>query len=542
METLDAKRGSIYDRNGILLAGEGVVSSVGLVPGKMSEDPSADLEKLAELLDTTVESIQNRLSASWVQEDSFVPIREIKKSGLDMEVLGKAELNEPSEDSLEGQLLAIPGVMITDASERVYPLGEAAAHLVGYVQNITAEELEEHEGEGYTANSVIGKSGAESLYEEELRGSAGCQIMMVDEEGQQKELILRKEAVDGTDITLTVDADLQQRLYEQYQTDKSVSVAMNPKTGEVLALVSTPSYDNNLFVLGMSENTWNSLNEDENQSMLNRFRATFVPGSSFKPVVAGIGLSTGTLDPDEDFGAVGTSWQKDASWGNYYVTTLHGTDPSNLENAMILSDNIYFARAALKIGQDTLTEQLDRLGFNERVPFDIWTTESTYSNEEGEWSEIQLADSGYGQGQLLVNPLHLAAIYTAFVNEGNMIQPYLRMTETAEPTVWVEQAFTAEAAEIVKNDMIQVVENPEGTAHACQMDGITLAGKTGTAEIKDSQEDTTGTELGWLGILTPDAGEQDAFLLLTMTEDVKDRGGSGYVVSKTAELLSSWME
>lgn len=542
VETLDAKRGSIYDRNGILLAGEGVVSSVGLVPGKMSEDPSADLEKLAELLDTTVESIQNRLSASWVQEDSFVPIREIKKSGLDMEVLGKAELNEPSEDSLEGQLLAIPGVMITDASERVYPLGEAAAHLVGYVQNITAEELEEHEGEGYTANSVIGKSGAESLYEEELRGSAGCQIMMVDEEGQQKELILRKEAVDGTDITLTVDADLQQRLYEQYQTDKSVSVAMNPKTGEVLALVSTPSYDNNLFVLGMSENTWNSLNEDEDQPMLNRFRATFVPGSSFKPVVAGIGLSTGTLDPDEDFGAVGTSWQKDASWGNYYVTTLHGTDPSNLENAMILSDNIYFARAALKIGQDTLTEQLDRLGFNERVPFDIWTTESTYSNEEGEWSEIQLADSGYGQGQLLVNPLHLAAIYTAFVNEGNMIQPYLRMTETAEPTVWVEQAFTAEAAEIVKNDMVQVVENPEGTAHACQMDGITLAGKTGTAEIKDSQEDTTGTELGWLGILTPDAGEQDAFLLLTMTEDVKDRGGSGYVVSKTAELLSGWME
>ena len=317
---------------------------------------------------------------------------------------------------------------------------------------------------------------------------------------------------------------------------------MNPKTGEVLALVSTPSYDNNLFVLGMSENTWNSLNEDENQPMLNRFRATFVPGSSFKPVVAGIGLSTGTLDPDEDFGAVGTSWQKDASWGNYYVTTLHGTDPSNLENAMILSDNIYFARAALKIGQDTLTEQLDRLGFNERVPFDIWTTESTYSNEEGEWSEIQLADSGYGQGQLLVNPLHLAAIYTAFVNEGNMIQPYLRMTEPAEPTVWVEQAFTAEAAEIVKNDMVQVVENPEGTAHACQMDGITLAGKTGTAEIKDSQEDTTGTELGWLGILTPDAGEQDAFLLLTMTEDVKDRGGSGYVVSKTAELLSSWME
>ena len=537
METLDAQRGSIYDRNGILLAGQGVASSVGLVPGKMSEDPAEDLQKLAELLDTTVETIENRLSASWVQEDSFVPIREIKKSGLDMEVLGKASLNQPSEDSLEGQLLAIPGVMITDVSERVYPLGEAAAHLVGYVQNITAEELEEHEGEGYTADSVLGKSGVESLYEEELRGTSGCQIMIVDEDGADKELVLRKEAVDGTDITLTVDADLQRKLYEQYQDDQSVSVAMNPKTGEVLALVSTPSYDNNLFLLGMSENTWNSLSEDEAQPMLNRFRAAFVPGSSFKPVIAGIGITAGVLDPEEDFGAAGTSWQKDESWGSYYVTTLHATNPANLENAMVLSDNIYFARAALKIGQDTLTEQMDRLGFNERVPFDIWTTESSYANEEGEWSEIQLADTGYGQGQLLVNPLHLAAIYTAFANGGDMIQPYLRVTEDQQPAVWVEQAFSEEAAETVKNDMIQVIEDPEGTAHGCRIEGVTLAGKTGTAEIKDSQEDTSGTELGWLGILTPDNGEQDAFLLMTMVEDVKDRGGSGYVVSKTMEIL-----
>lgn len=536
VETLNAQRGSIYDRNGILLAGQGVVSSVGLVPGKMSGEPE-DLQRLAELLDTTVDAIQNKLSASWVKDDSFVPIREIKKSGLDMEVLGKASMNEPSPDSLAGQLLEIPGVMITDASERVYPLGEAAAHLVGYVQNITAEELEEHEGEGYTSSSVIGKSGVESLYEEELRGSSGCQIMIVDEDGADKELVLRKEAVDGTDITLTVDAELQRQLYEVYQEDQSVSVAMNPRTGEALALVSTPAYDNNLFVLGMSENTWNAIREDEAQPMLNRFRATFVPGSSFKPIIAGIGLSTGTLNAEEDMGAAGTSWQKDESWGNYYVTTLHGTDPANLENAMVLSDNIYFARAALNMGQETLTEQLDRLGFNERVPFDIWTTESTYANEEGEWTEIQLADSGYGQGQILVNPLHLAAMYSAFANGGDMIEPYLRVTEDRQPTVWVENAFTEEAAETVKNDMIQVVEQPEGTAHGCQMEGVTLAGKTGTAEIKDSQEDTDGTELGWLGILTPDREMEDSFLLMTMVQDVRERGGSGYVVSKTMEVL-----
>lgn len=541
VEMLYPKRGSIYDRNGTLLAGEGVVSSVGLVPGKMSQDPG-DLEKLATLLDTTVESIQKKLSASWVKEDSFVPIREIKKSGMDMEVLGKAELNEPSEDSVEGQLLQIPGVMITDAAKRVYPLGEAAAHLVGYVQNITAEELEEHKKEGYTANSVIGKSGVESLYEDELKGASGCQIMIVDSDGNDKELVLRKEAVDGTDITLTVDAKLQQTLYDQYREDKSASVVMNPKTGETLALVSTPSYDNNQFVLGMSENTWNGLNENPDQPMLNRFRAAFVPGSSFKPVTAGIGLSKGKLNATEDFGAAGTSWQEDAGWGDYFITTLHPTDPANLENAMVHSDNIYFARAALKIGQDTLTEELDRLGFNEKVPFDIWTTESTYGDKEEAWSRIQLADSGYGQGQLLVNPLHLAAIYTAFVNEGDMVQPFLRLSEENQRNVWVSQAFTPEAARTVKDAMIQVVENPDGTAHGCKRDGIALAAKTGTAEIKDSKEDTSGTELGWLGVMSTDTSDQESFLVMTMVEDVKNRGGSGYVVSKTAAVLDAVMK
>ena len=133
--------------------------------------------------------------------------------------------------------------MITDASERVYPLGEAAAHLVGYVQNITAEELEEHEGEGYTSSSVIGKSGVESLYEEELRGSSGCQIMIVDEDGADKELVLRKEAVDGTDITLTVDAELQRQLYEVYQVycAENGLTAMKPRSFSDVVIASQAS-------------------------------------------------------------------------------------------------------------------------------------------------------------------------------------------------------------------------------------------------------------------------------------------------------------
>lgn len=528
--TSEPKRGSIYDRNGILLAGPGVVSSVGLVPGKMSEEPSEDLELLAKLLDTTVESIQKKLSASWVKDDSFVPVREIEKSDVPAAA-------QP--DNLKDQLLAIPGVMITDAEERVYPLKEAAAHVVGYLQNITAEELEKHRDEGYSANSVIGKSGAELLYEQELKGTPGCKIYIVTSDGETKEVLAEKPVQDGTDVTLTLDAKLQKLLYEQYQTDKSASVAMNPKTGEVLALLSTPSYDNNLFVLGMSERVWNSLNDNSDQPLLNRFRATFVPGSSFKPVTAGIGLTAGKLNPDEDFGNVGTSWQKDAGWGNYYVTTLHTYEPVILKNALIYSDNIYFAKAALAIGADVFTEKLKALGFGEHIPFAIDMSVSSYGNSDKIEDEIQLADSGYGQGQLLVNPLHLATLYSAFVNDGNVISPVLRLSKDQQSSCWIENAFSKEAADTVREDLIQVIEDKNGTGHGCKIDGLSLAGKTGTAEIKQSKEDQNGTELGWFVVFTPDAQGEDAFLLVTMVEDVKERGGSGYVVERTRKVVES---
>ena len=182
---------------------------------------------------------------------------------------------------------------------------------------------------------------------------------------------------------------------------------------QILALVSTPSYDSRDFIYGMSQTLWDSLNEDERMPLYNRFRQKLCPGSSFKPVIAAIGLDTGAIDPNEDYGNVGLSWQKDASWGNYYVTTLHAYDPVVLKNALIYSDNIYFAKAALRIGEKDLTASLDKLGFGQEIPFEISLAPSQYSNEDGIDSEIQLADSGYGQGQVLVNPIHLCLLYTS---------------------------------------------------------------------------------------------------------------------------------
>ncbi|MBQ0043085.1 MAG: penicillin-binding transpeptidase domain-containing protein [Lachnospiraceae bacterium] len=534
-----ANRGEILDRNGRILAGKGIASSVGIVPGKL-EDINEAIQKIAELLEIEPEVIEKKLSAQWVKEDSFVPVKtiprveeiELMKVEPDEEVLKEKERHE--------KLLEIPGVMISDIEVREYSLGEAAAHLIGYVQSVTAEDLEEHAGEGYTANSVIGRSGMEGLFEKELKGQNGCRIYIVNSEGKEKEELACILVQHGQNIQLTIDAKLQVSLYEQFKEDKSCSVAMNPYTGEVLALVSTPAYDNNDFIMGLSSEKWTVLNEDENKPMYNRFRQVWCPGSTFKPITAAVGLESGAIDPMEDYGNVGLSWQKDASWGSYHVTTLHAYEPVILENALIYSDNIYFAKAALKIGSEEIESSLTGLGFNEELPFEIKMAESQYSNSERIETEIQLADSGYGQGQILVNPLHMACIYSAFCNEGNVIKPYLVYQSEAVAEFWIPGAFSNENASRVLEGTKKVVNDSNGTGYAAHRDDILLAGKTGTAEIKASKDDTTGTELGWFAIFTAEDTVERPILIISMVEDVKGRGGSGYVVKKDNMVLESW--
>lgn len=536
----NAERGQILDRNGRVLAGKGVASSVGVVPGKLENRDDA-ISQLADLLEMKVEDIERKLSAKWVKEDSFVPLKTIPKVD-ELKLLSlKPDKETLAEKERHEKLLEIPGVKISDIGIREYPLGEAAAHLVGYVQNVTAEDLEEHDGEGYTSNSVIGKSGMEGLFEKELKGQNGCSITIVYSNGNKKKIIVSTIVENGKDIKLTIDSNLQKELYEQFKDDKSCSVAINQYTGEVLALVSTPSYDNNDFIRGMSSEKWNALNEDENKPMYNRFRQVWCPGSTFKPIIAAIGLTTGAIDPNEDYGNEGLSWQKDSSWGSYHVTTLHAYEPVILKNALIYSDNIYFAKAALKIGERDMESSLTKLGFNEELPFDIKVAKSQFSNTDKIEKEIQLADSGYGQGQILVNPLHMACIYSAFCNEGNMIKPYLTYKEDAIPNVWITAAFTKDAAQMVLEDTKEVINNPHGTGYAACRTDITLAGKTGTAEIKASKEDTTGTELGWFSVFTTDENMDRPIMIISMVEDVKGRGGSGYVVKKDSQVLEKWL-
>ena len=472
------------------------------------------------------DTIQNALGASYVQEDSFVPIKKIAKGN----------------EEKEAQLLTNPGVMLNDAQDRVYPLGAAAGHLTGYVQAVAAEDLEKMAGKGYHANSVIGRAGLEQAYEEELRPVDGTRIIIENGEGDTIETLAYEPAQDGKDVRVTIDAELQRAAYEQFAQDPGTAAAMNPKTGEVLALVSTPGYDPNEFVLGMSDARWKALNEDAANPLMNRFVNTWVPGSTFKGITAAVGVDAGITDPDENLGYVGLSWQKDASWGDYHVTTLTDYGETvNLLNAMTYSDNIYFAREALKIGADTMEEKLKSFGFEETMPFDLPMQKSTF-DEDGEIeSEIQLADTGYGQGQTLVNPLHLLSMYSMFVNEGNMIQPVLKHQEGAAAKIWKEHAISAQTAQTVKQSLLSVVENPSGTGAGAKVDGITLLGKTGTAEIKESQDDTTGVERGWFICETTEEMPTQ-IAVIGMVEDVKAKGGSVYVTQKVRNIVTAYLQ
>lgn len=520
--TLKAIRGAIYDRNERVIAYDGKISEVGIVPGKLGEDKDVNIEKISELLGITVEKINTLLSASYVKEDTFVPLKKISKNN----------------EELKEKLLDISGIMISNADGRVYELGEEAAHLIGYVQTINAEELKKHEGQNYTTTSVIGKTGLEYYYEQKLRGIDGTNIYIENEKGEKVKDVLIQNKKDGESIKLTIDYDLQKEFFDQMKNDKGLFVVMKPETGELLALVSTPTYNSNDFILGMSTEKWNNLNNDEEKPLYNRFRQSYCPGSTFKPITAAIGLTEGIINDDTEFNYSGTSWQKNSGWGNYYVTTLTAyNERKNVTNAIIRSDNIFFAQCALAIGETKFTDGLKKLGFEETIEFPISLKSSQYLNKDSKFTETKLANSGYGQGDILVNPVHMASIYSSFVNNGNMVKPYVEFCDGKKEYL-KENVFSEDAASIVKNAMMNVIYSSGGTANDAKVMGMTMIGKTGTAELKKSKDDTESGTLGWFNCIT--LNRRDGNLLIVgMVENKQNNssGGSHNVIAKIKKVL-----
>ena len=518
VSTSKAIRGKILDRNGKELATNGKISSVGIVPGKLGENKTESINKIAELLNLSSETIENKLKASWVKDESFVPIKNVSMD----------------ENDLKEKLLQIKGVMISSTNGRIYPLGEATAHLTGYIQSITKEELEKNPE--YSSTSLIGKTGLEKRYEKELKGKDGIEIYIADSEGNKKDTIIKKEKVDGENIKITIDSIIQNNLYKELKNDEGLFVVMNHKTGEIIALVSTPSYNVNKMALGVSSEEWKELQENEKTPLLARYTQKYCPGSTFKPITGAIGLSTNSLKTTDTFSYSGKSWQKDKSWGDYNITTLTAySGEKNLKNALIHSDNIYFAQATLQIGKDNFINGLKKLKFGEDIDFELNLSKSQFSNSDTINSETLLADSGYGQGQILVNPIHMASIYSSFANNGNMVKPYLKYKENKETEYLAKDVFTKDAVQEIKNDLIQVVENPEGTAKDMKINGVTIAGKTGTAELKVSK-DSEGDTIGWFDCFTVDDSNMP-YVIVGMVEKANKNGGSHYVIPMIRRLF-----
>lgn len=506
-DTVDAQfskgeRGSILDKDGNPLAVAGTWLQAGLHPVQLGEgETRADnLNQISENFDTPLEYLKSQLDQSWVTEDSFVPFKVMAP-----------------EDSIQAA-----GVVYQEVSMRTYPLNEAAAHLIGYVGEVSAEDIEKNPA--LAVGDSIGKSGLEAAFNEQLRGKLGGKIVLNDAEGKQKEVLKEAEIANGEDIQLTIDADVQQKAYEELEGVNGSVVVMNPEDGSLLALVSTPSYDAGLMTRGITNEAYQAYLENENAPFLSRYSARFAPGSTFKMITAGIGLDSGTTTTDEVHEIAGDLWQPNSSWGNYSVHRVSEVPQVTLRDALVYSDNIFFAQEALEMGQKTFEQGLEKYIFGEELNLPIAMKPAQLSNSGSLDSEILLADTAYGQGELLMSPIQQVVSYNAFVTDGKLVYP--KLTNDQETTE-AKQVVSAETAEIVRSYLLEVVSAEEGTAHQLADLPYTVGAKTATAEYWGTEENEDN---GFVMVFDAD---NDSYVMVGMVEE----SGSGGVIEILKPLM-----
>jgi penicillin-binding protein 3 len=515
IETVPGSRGEILDRNGNGLAINGEVIEVGLIPERIEGQENEVKSKLAGYLNLTVDEIEQKLNASWVQPHYYVPIKSVPNT--------QVELIEKIEQ--------IQGVQTRKVSGRVYPIGEAAAHLIGYIGEITAEELDEMEG--YSPGDYIGKRGLEQILEDRLRAEDGVKIYLENPD-QTRITVAEKPVKNGETVQLTIDSNFQQEMLKKFNGNAGTAVAIHPKTGETLAIVSSPSFDPNTYMF-MSASEKEELENNPLKPTVNRFVLPHTPGSVMKLYTAVIGLETGKIKPDKERNITGKQWQKDDTWGGYYVTRVSDPGrPVNLEDAMVLSDNIYFAQTALEIGEKDYIAGLKKFGFGEKIPYSYALQPSQISNEGGLSEEILLADTAYGQGEVQTNIVHLALSYGAILNKGNLIKPVL-LAEEDQSQIWKESVVSPNHADLIADYLRKVIT--QGTGKPANMSDLPLSGKTGTAEIAKASQGEQGMENSFF--VAYNTNEQD-LLIAMMMEGTQELGGTKVVVEAVKNLFAEF--
>ena len=506
LTTQEAARGNIIDRNGEPLATTGKLKQLGVVPSKLGDggEKTANIKAIASSFDLTEDAINQAISQSWVQPDYFVPLKII--------------------DGATPELPA--GATIQEVDGRYYPLGEAAAQLIGYVGDITAEDIDKNPE--LSSNGKIGRSGLEMAFDKDLRGTTGGKLSITDADGVEKKVLIEHEVQNGKDIKLTIDAKAQKTAFDSLGGKAGSTVATTPKTGDLLALASSPSYDPNKMTNGISQEDYKAYEENPEHPFISRFATGYAPGSTFKMITAAIGLDNGTIDPNEVLTINGLKWQKDSSWGSYQATRV-SSDVSqvDLKTALIYSDNIYAAQETLKMGEKKFRTGLDKFIFGEDLDLPISMNPAQISNEDSFNSDILLADTGYGQGELLITPIQQAAMYSVFTNNGTLVYPKLIADKETKDK---KNVIGETAVQTIVPDLREVVQDVNGTAHSLSALGIPLAAKTGTAEIKEKQ-DVKGQENSFLFAFNLD---NQGYMMVSMLENKEDDDSA---TKRASELL-----
>ena len=489
-----APRGTFYDRNGELLVTNRPGFSVSLLPltAPISDDVIA---RLSDLLKVPTDEIKTKIAG----HSGFNPIRI------------KTDVTPDIVSIIEEQKSQYPGVVIEVTPIRDYILKQEGAHTFGYVSEINDTELEKMKDEGYKSGDIIGKFGIEKIYDKELRGENGGQQVEVDVSGKPVQILGRKEPVPGDDLELTIDIKLQQAAEKavdeqltQIGAHAAAAVVMNPQTGEILAMVSRPAFDPNLFAHGISSKDWNQLNNNPYHPMDNKtITGEYPPGSTFKIVTGTAALTEGVVTPDEQIFDSGHHWI--IPKGNADGEALGWL---NFRSALAHSDNVYFYEMGNRLGIDRLEKYARMFGLGAKTGIDLpYEASGLVANrrykeknfDDGEWYLSETFDAAIGQGFNLVTPLQAAMVMGEIAADGKRYKPHVvnriiapdgSVVKDFQPELLSQLDVPEEDIKLVQDGLHDVTKY--GTA-ASSFRGFTvdIAGKTVTAE------NSQGRDHGW---------------------------------------------
>lgn len=481
-----APRGHILDRKGREIVTNRPSFNVVLMR-EDSHDLDDVLKRLAPILN-------DELSALWSR------VREAEGTPRYLPIRLKEDIDWKTLAYLENHNKEFSGIRIEVQPVRVFHYQDLAANVIGYLGAISKTELENSDQTVYRGGDLIGKMGLEKLREADLRGEKGNSYSEVDARGFERKLLKSYEPLPGREIRLTIDVDLQQAAENLMDIGEKAGavVAMEVKTGRILAIASTPHIRLNDFVGGISRDKWQELLDNEKHPLINKtVQATYPPGSTYKMVTALAGLATGVITPDTPIYCPGSYFFGNRRYG-CWKKGGHGT--VTLRRAIEESCDVYFYQVGQRVGVDTLAEYAGKLGLGRKTGIELEHEKSgltptkkwKISRYQTKWQEGETLSTAIGQGFNLASPLQICQMTATVANGGKLYRPQL-IEQVVEPDGKVAQTFKPELLEeikgldnymaIIREGLIGVVNGPHGTARSAKIDGITVAGKTGTAQV-----------------------------------------------------------